>query len=76
MKNIPLTSNDFQKSEAATVKRINQLRAAIASAPGNAVKLISAHIETETNRAVKGWLIKFSATFQTLNAEPTSEDGI
>ncbi len=69
MKNITPMENDFQNSEAATVARINRLRAAIASAPGDAVNLISAHIETENDSAVKSWLVQFRETFQTLKAE-------
>lgn len=67
MKNISPTENDFQNTEVATVAQINQLSAAIEAAPGNAVELLSAAIETETNSAVRDWLIRFREAFQPLN---------
>ena len=69
MKNISPTENDFQNSEAAAVARINLLSAAITSAPTEAVNLISASIKSETNVAVKGWLVRFTEAFQPLSAE-------
>ena len=66
MKNISRKKNDFQNSEAATVARINDLSAAIAVAPGETINLFSDSIETETNDAVKGWLIRFREAFEPL----------
>ena len=66
MKNITPIENDFQNSEAATVERINNLSAAIEAAPGDALRLLSASIETETDAVVKGWLIRFREALEPL----------
>ena len=63
MKNIQQKQNGFQKS--ASVERINELTAAIKVDPTNAVNLLSASIVTETDSAIKNWLIQFREAFST-----------
>lgn len=70
MNNIQQIESGFQKSES--VERINDLTAAIKAAPDNAVNLLSTAITTETDSAVKTWLIRFREAFKPLNMEATT----
>jgi len=66
MKNISRKNDDFQNFGETAAERINKLTAAIKAAPMDALRLISAAITSETDSAVKNWLIRFREAFEPL----------
>lgn len=73
MKNIPSIENDFHNFGASAAERINQLTAAIEAAPGETMELITAAIKTETDSAVRNWLIRFRETLESLALEVAAD---